>query len=321
MYLVMVCEILFPKNERRGNILFRNVNAVSIDSSWKNLTDKAEISIPRRFKWADKEVKELIRKGDQVIIKLGYDGNLNDEFTGYVVDLEAGIPVKIYCEDNMYLLKKIPANKSYGVVKLKKILSDILPEWVKVEAIDAELGSFIIEKSTVAKALEKLKESFGLNSYFRGNTLFCGKVYEDIDKIEVKYHFQRNIVSHDLKYRTKDDLRIKVTAISYLNTGKKLEITLGDDDGEERTLPYYDNITDIESLKAIAQRDMEQFKVDGYKGGLVSFGIPFVKHGYIANLVDDEYPERSGKYYIESVKTEFSPSGFRRNIEPGKRAL
>lgn len=319
MYLVMVCEILFPKNERRGQILFRNVNAVSIDSSWKNLTDKAEISLPRRFKWADKEVKDLIQKGDQVIIKLGYDGTLVEEFSGYVTDLEAGIPVKIYCEDNMYQLKKTPVNKSYGSVKLEALLKDIVPAWVKLDVVDVDLGAFKIEKSTVAKVLEKLKESYGLYSYFRGDTLYCGKVYQDVEKLEVKYHFQRNIVSHDLKYKKKEDLRLKVTATSYLNNGKKNEITLGDEDGEERTLSYYGIST--ESLKILAQQDLDKLKVDGYKGNFITFGFPPVKHGYIANLVDDEYPERAGKHYIDSVKSDFSSSGFRRTIEPGPRAI
>jgi hypothetical protein len=320
MYLVMVCEILFPKNDRRGKILFRNVNAVSIDSSWKNLTDKADITLPRKFKWADQELKDLIRKGDKVIIKLGYDDTLVEEFSGYVVDIEAGIPVKIYCEDNMYQLKKTPTNKSYANVKLAQLLKDIVPAWVKLDVIDVDLGAFRIEKSTVAKVLEKLKESYGLFSYFRGDTLYCGKVYQDIETVERKYHFQRNIVSHDLKYRTKEDLRIKVTATSYLSTGKKIEVTLGDDDGEERTLSYY-GIESQESLKKLAQQDMDKLKIDGYKGNFVTFGFPPVKHGYIANLVDDEYPERTGKNYIDSVKSDFSSSGFRRTIEPGPRAI
>lgn len=43
------------------------------------------------------------------------------------------------------------------------------------------------------------------------------------------------------------------------------------------------------------------------------------KYGDAANIIDLEYPERSGKYLVDKVIKTFSSAGYRRQIYLGKK--
>ena len=228
------------------------------------------------------------------------------------------MPVMIKCEDNMYVLKRTPVNKSYSSVTLKKLLTDIVPPTYKIDAMDVDLGKLFLSKTTVTQVLQTLKDNYGLYSYFNGDTLVSGKIYTDNPNTEVvKYETTKNIIGNNLKYRKKEDIKLKVTMTSYLSNGTKKSITVGDDEGQEQKL-ICTNITNEADIKKLAQKELDRLKIDGYSGTIDGFGIPFVKHGYTANITNKEYKEKQGDYYIDSVTTTFSNQGaYRRNIKIG----
>lgn len=317
----MVAHILFPANDRREDISIRRINGCRIESGWQILTDTADISIPRRYLMRDARISRLqdvIKKGDQVIISLGYGQDLREEFRGYVTDVNTEEPVLISCEDEMWKLKQVSVNKSWQKVTLNDMLKEIVPSDYTVDAIDVDLGDIGFERMTVAQILQELKDRYNLYSYFKGKTLVSGKIYLD-NVEEVTYDFQKNIVSHGLIYRAEDDLKIKVRAQSIQSDGSTIEVIVGDEDGEESKLVYR-NMTEA-GLRKMAEQDLEKLKKDGYKGGLTSFGIPFIQHGYTSKLINKFHPEREGKYYIEHVITIFNDSpAFRRDVTIGRRA-
>ena len=79
MMLLMCANIILPSNERRKQLSFSAVKSVKISSSWKTLTDTAEIEIPHKLYFKNKTIKDLIKKKDEIIIQLGYNGNLKEE--------------------------------------------------------------------------------------------------------------------------------------------------------------------------------------------------------------------------------------------------
>jgi len=316
---VMSANIWFPKNSRRDEIFVARVSSVVTESSWENLTDTAEIVIPRKTYFSDNSLHETLKRGDAVIIALGYNGELVKEFEGVIAKVVTDVPVRILCEDYMYALKQIRVNKSWKFATLKDIIADILPDDYNTDIADITLGAVKIEQSTVAGTLEYLQSEFSIYSYFKGKTLVSGKIYTDNTEV-VNYDFEKNIVSHDLIYKYADDLRIKVTAESFNADGKTTKVSVGDDDGVESKL-IYRNVKSESELKKRAQDDLERMKTDGYEGTLVTFGQPFVAHGYTANLTSRDYPERNGKYYVDAVTTEFDSSpAFRRTVTIGKKA-
>ena len=83
MTLALNCKIVFSANERRSGIILTQVTEIVVESSWKLLTDTAEIVIPRKVKFFDKNnVREVFRRGDFVTISFGYNGINVEEFRG-----------------------------------------------------------------------------------------------------------------------------------------------------------------------------------------------------------------------------------------------
>lgn len=308
-----------------GDIEFDFVNDIQIKSSWKYLTDTAIIKMPKKVivtkNGVKRSLKDVIKKGDKVIIRLGYsDGFMNTEFTGYVSSFTNSIPTVIECQDEMYNFKqKSNINKSWSSATLEDIVSHIAGV-VPYEVKEIELGAFRISNVNAAEVLYKIRE-YGIYAYFRSETLHVGFRYPTNGYSIVNYDFQTNVPDkgNDLKFTSKDDIKIKLKATSILPTNEKIEIELGDPDGALRTLHYY-NLSESE-LRSTANRDFEDLKYDGLKGSFISFGYPFVRHGDVVSLVDGYYPDNNGAYFVDEVITSVSVTGgFKRKITLGKKA-
>lgn len=319
-YYSLQSNITITNPDTNQALVFDYVTEVEIKSSWKNLTDTAIIRLPRKLKLNNELIQDVIKKGHQVTIMLGYRPDLFVEFTGYVSGIKTTIPVEIMCEDEMWKWKQVSITKSWTSVTLKELVTYLsLQVGFKGAQVvlDADLGAFIIDNASAAKVLKELKSTYGIISYFRNGVLNVGFAYPTTYET-VNYHFQKNVIDNSLEYLTKDDAKIKVKAISISPDNVKTEVEMGDEDGEQRTLHFY-NLS-AKELKARATAEMNKLKVDGYRGGIVSFGQPFAKHGDVANILDKLYPERAGKYFIDEANLVFGVGGFRREIQIGVKA-
>lgn len=303
----MVARITFGAAHGRDVIVVRKPNAVKVKGSWKMLTDTASIILPRNVTYFDKhKPKEVFQNGDPVLIELGYNGIYQKEFEGYVTRVSAGIPIVIECQDEMWKLKRLPVNISLPKTSLKDLLQAIAPTY-DIDALEIEIGAQRFSKTTVAQVLEYLKQDYSLYSYMKEKQLVVGKIYQDDTGDPVELHLEKNIVDNALNYKRKEDVLIKINAVSTLSNGTKIQVTVGDDDGEERQLSYFGIILKAD-LTILAQADLKKYKVDGYDGSVETFGIPFIKHGDKVDLQSDLYPDRAGIYYVESVETTFDDS-------------
>lgn len=294
------------------------VHQVEIESTAGELSDTCTVQLPN----LKKRSEQLLTVGKGVEVKLGYDGNLHTEFRGYIVEVKPQTPFEIKCEDELYQLKRSgQITKSYESIMLSDLLKELLPNVELAEGLpQVQLDNFLVKNATKAQVLQELKEKYGLEIYYRSGVIWAGLPFtENAEQKVVKYHFQKNIVSENLTYQKKENVKIKVKARSILQDNSKIEVEVGDADGEQRSLFYY-NITSEAELKKIAEADLIKYQYEGYKGSFMAFGVPRVAHSQVVSLQDDFYPDRpQGQYLVKSVKTSFGVNGFRREVELGLR--
>jgi hypothetical protein len=301
-----------------GKFVFNSrVNDVEINTSRKNSTQTATIKLPNyvRLTGEPTKLEKLIKVGDAVTIALGYDDNLVQEFTGYVVRIKPNETLDLMCEDEMWKYKQSTVTKSWAQIQLKALLQELFPQ-ATINCPDVLLKPFRLDGVTKARALEVLKDEYLLSSYFRNGKLVLGFAYYETGLGNVIYDFQKNAIGDSLEFTRKEDVKIKVKAISIQPDNTRHEIEYGDNDGDTITLNFYNKTTS--ELTALAKEKINQLKYDGYKGSLTGFGVPYAQHGMTAELRDSRYPERAGSYFIDGVKIMYNSAGFRREVQLGR---
>lgn len=323
MSYVMCCRLSFAATDRRDAFSLPWVSSVSIQSSWKMLTDTAEIILPGKVKRMNgRPFHELFQPGDEVKIELGYNNDLYREFEGYIVSVSRGAPVVIRCEDEMYHLKRKTVSYSKNSVTLKQLLTDVCSGYeVNTAFGDTELGAVRYANMKISAILEDVRKKTGLYSYFKGKVLCCGNVYSDnVELPEVRIKLERNGVSQDLQ-QTGGEYEVIATAI--LKGGKKMEAKAGTKGADTFNLNFndHDKKVTVQVLKDFAERFYKSLSKQKYKGGVELFGIPRVDFGMTMNLSSEINPEMDGKYFIEKVTKEFSDNAtYRQKVELGGRA-
>lgn len=316
--LVLSCDIMI------GNLVLNSAASVDIKSDWRELTDTCVIKIAKNInvKGADlsiKNIADVIKTGQRVVVKLGYDGLNNTRFVGYVARSPLPtMPLEIQCEDEMWTLKRKPIKtKTFANSKVSDLIKYIAPEYAS-DVLDSELGrNYVVRTGTACGALLDLEKTFGLKSFFRlvedKPVLIVGKPYGSSDLLTsdpILYDFQKNVKRNSLQYKTADDIRVRVRAICKIPNAKDLVVEVGDSDGALRTM-HYINVSEA-ALRKNAEADLNQLKADGYQGDIVGFGIPAnVRHGKIASITDSLYEQRNAvKYHIDAVNDNWGQSGY-----------
>lgn len=300
-----------------GNFVFNYTNTFSVESTWMNQTDTARITLPRKLSLAatGQPLFQLINVGDNVEIKCGYDGELNSVFKGFVSKISPSIPLTIECEDLMWQLKRKTFNFSSKTGNLLEILKELYDG--PIDAFDADLGAFRVNANG-AKVLEKIKESYGLRSFFRGDKLVCGKIYEVEDRQFFTFNYQK-LQNRNLEYVFAKNKKLQVRAISILPDNTKIEETIGDADGDQRTLTFY-NVISVEKLKQLANEELARFKYDGYTGSFQTFLKTPINHGDIVTIFGDENNDVEGSYYVDRVVYTCDTQGLKQTITLGPKA-
>lgn len=301
-----------------GPYKFAGVHEVEVDSSWENQTDTCKIVFPRKVSWKGKALATgsdpLLQRKMPVSVKIGYDGENVEVFKGYVRDVSGEIPVRVECEDAMYLLKTGEVTKSYRSVTISQLMKDVVGDRVpyKVNA-ETDIGQFRISKATPAKVLGYLRENYLIRSWCRGGVLHVGLAYLVEQQRERSIRFDRNVIDHNLEYRQKEDVRLSLKAVIVKPGNGSETVEEGDPDGEKHTFHYY-NVS-VSEAKKLLQRETERLRYTGYRGSFTTFGKPDIRHGDIVNLSDPIFPERSGKYLVKRVRTTFGMNGYRQEVE------
>jgi hypothetical protein len=314
-----------------GQYRINEIESLKIRSSWRDLTDTAEIVLPRNLTYNEKRIDEVIKRTDQVTITLGHNGgNWVTEFEGYVREVEPNTPVVVYCEDEMMKLKRGVVNKAWRKVSLEEIVRFVVsvanPTHNYQFEIENATLSYVSRNRTAAQVLYDLRD-FGIHSYFRKvngvQTLFCGFPYRRRFDQHI-LHMQKNVQQNNLKFRTSTEVGLRVKAISNLPTGRKtIEFFPREEDesAEQITINFGEISSDENErrrqLRAFAEAEHNKYKIDGYRGDVVLWKIPYIKHGDQVIIQDALYPEREGNYLVDSTILESAEPYVKRTVELG----
>jgi len=320
--LIMNAKVVFKATESHPEFYIRRISEVEIETSWKMICSTAQVVLPRNIKdFNQNKVKDWFKRGDKVEIYLcyGLDEDLILEFSGYITQVSADYPITIKLEDEMWRLKQIPVNFSSKNEKLKSFVQKYVTDYPILIDAEVPLGAVNIKNKTLGEVFKKFQEDLSLYAFIRNGKLVVAKPYSDVtDKVPV-FDLERNCVSNDLNYLSKEERTVKVVAESVQNfakTKKKLKFELGDPD-PKTTINKTLSVTTLNDLQAEVRRIYDLYKKEGFDGSFTTFGTPSVQHGQKVKITSSLYNDREGVYYIDSIKKKFSRDGYRQEIELG----
>ena len=374
-----ITEIEFQQKGAGRNLAFSFdfVHEFEATNTWVDLTNQCKITFPKNVYVKSKtgelislggtnpnvQVNSLFHRGDYLTVSMGYyrydkQGNETKEistvFEGYISKVTSKKPIVLECEDNMWLLKQIPcAPKS---LKASESLEDYLKQQLQGtnltvnQTTKTSVGALLIQNETVAQLLARLRKDFHLEAYFRGSELRIGsRVYLDEDtngKTVWNFIFQQNIISDELEFKRKDDVKLSAVCNSintkYEGTNKKgktktkserLSVLVypdakgnfqyiekkegvdfpANEEGERRTL-FFPNVTTAKELYDLGMAELNKYYYTGFRGKFTTFGIPYVNVGDNVYIKDNLMPDRNGKYKVRGVKYSGGINGHRQEI-------
>ena len=306
---------------------------VRIKKSLYEYVDRAVTQLPasailvheKRESTTTVETAKQFAEGDFVNIKLGYNDSFQTEFEGFVSRINFTQPCEIECEGYSYLLRIRQYTGVYKSIQLKALLH-MLVDGTGI-LLDENIPDFLIEKIILegksgTAILENIKDiSSGLiRIYFRGKTLYAGLLYVKDGSLssatvsQVKYKLGWNVIKdNNLKYRTAKSYNVTVIYKGRKKDGSMVEVQSGDGTGEKIETKTAE-ITDVASLQQLADAHRAAISYDGYEGKITAFLQPYCEHGYRALLTDDRYPQRNGRYLVDSIEISYGMQGARRTV-------
>lgn len=241
----------YPNRNSRIGLDF--VNTFESSDTWRDLTNKGRIVVPKNLYYKDENGKQqplngtnvciggfglmpLFMRGDRVTIEAGYK-YINEQnrevldtaqmFRGFISKVHSKIPIELELEDNMWKLKQTPVETH--TFSATDTLEDIMKFILKGTGFTTKaltkttFGEFQIGNETAAQVLYRLQKEKGFEFYFRQDQLRGGVLIYIEEEAETQYfRFQQNIISDELEYRRKDDIVLSAIAHNTITeeTGK-----------------------------------------------------------------------------------------------------
>jgi|GEM_PF-225353 len=313
-----------------GDYRFKVINNIEITRSVDEITDTAVIKMPTRFLVKESNgqlqyTEEVIKKGDQVKIVLGYKDKIEGvEFTGYVDRIKCSMPMEIHCEDATWLLKRKDASFSKSNTTLKEVLESIVSGTnlkLAKNIPEQKLDKYIIKDKNGAQALKQIKDEFKTvyKIYLNDDgELYCG--LQELNNIHQKasYDLNYNIVENNLEFKRGEDRKVKIICEGLTKTNEKITVERGDKDGEEFKFNSK-VVTDKEAITKLADEYLKIAKYGGYSGDITSFLLPVATPAMAVEIIDKKHPNREGNYFVKKVVTSYGMGGARRKVSIGNK--
>lgn len=311
------------------------VHDLKIDKSVYDFVDKAVLKLPAKARLRVKddgtapvvgeqtvETGKVITEGLEVVIELGYNGSLKQEFTGFVSRVNFAVPVEVECEGYSYQLR----NKQIDRVFKNESLVNILKELIKGTSIsiteakvpNVKVQKLVLQKNTGVEALIEIRKVLAnsVTFFFTGSHLNAELFPLVPNGNEVKYKLGWNTIKdNELKLRQAKNQQVIVRYIGEKSDGTKITVESGSD-GEVKEFRTH-GVTDAATLKKMADAQLSRLSYDGYEGKITAFLVPYAAPAMKAVITDDKYPERSGNYIVESTTVTFGRNGARRKTGIG----
>lgn len=307
---------------RLGDFRLGMLDKVEIHRSVELLADTAAIVLPGAEYNKALEVESLIKRGDPVSITIGYEETgLREEFRGWIqrISTDDG-SITIECEDDLYKFRKAIPNEELKQVTLETLLKKVISGIGESFRLDCTYSwtyeKFVINTATGYDVLKKVQEESGADIYLADDTLHVHAPAETVGD-DVYYDFAQNVEECDLTYRTAEDRKVQVVVKATMPDGTVKEIETGSTGGDKVEIRCA--TSDEASMRQRGQTEVKRLSFDGYEGNITTWLIPYCKPGDTAELRDEDYPEKDGRYFVQAVTTEFGRDGGKRTVELGFR--
>lgn len=300
--------------------VFTLISSCEIERDIENISAKCKLTLPKKTKWYNE--KEIpVKRGDHIIVELGYDWNNEEVFSGYISKVTTKTPIEIECEDEMYLLKNTATKrKTYPNANLKTLLTEQCPQGLKIDVFSTQtFGKYVANTDTVAQLLGNLKEN-GFSFFFKNGTLYAGMIFDYNDKLTGQKQVFKdgengNIIDDsDLIWTDANNTSLQIKATGIDSKGKKIHLEVGDKDGEVRSFFQYNISKD--QLEKEAKKRLTDWKISGFSGSFTTFGAKIVWLLDLIKIKTEEHPE-GGIYKVLKNTISYSTSGYRQNITIG----
>ena len=291
-----------------GDYRLGMLDKVEIPKSVEQLADTAVITLPASQYNQALQVEDKLKRGDSVIIKLGYEETgMELEFEGWLQRISTdGGNIKLHCEDDLFLFRKELPNEVLKNVTLEALLKKVINGCGIGLTLDCTYSwtyqKFVINNATGFDVLKKVQEECGADIYVNGDELHVNPPGEKIGE-ERFYDLALNVEKEDLTYRKAAERRIRVKVKANMPTGYVKEREYGSTGGG--VLEVTCATSDEQSMKARGELEVKRRTFDGYDGSITGWLIPMCKPADSVTIKDKDYPYKEGTYFVTSVTTEF----------------
>lgn len=307
---------------RLGKYKVTHLLSCEVRKDANKLTDTATIKLSGMAYSKALEVENKIKRGDKVVIKLGYNDELPTEFNGYISNIATDNTIVIECEDGMFLFKAEVKNKQYKKVEATEIVEDVAKQIGGFTVVkgagtaSVKFDKFTINDATAYEVFKKIKSETRLHIFVKDKELHI-HLQHTYKGGNVAFDFSKNIESSSLKYVKEEDKKVQINVIGMTRNNNKTNVLIGEPGGDKLTIHRY-NISDKNSLKAIGKEEIKKHRYTGYEGDITGWLLPYCTYSYSAKVIDTDYDKRQGTYYIEAVTTTMNVAGGKRKITLGK---
>ena len=260
--------------------IYDSIISLEIERNHDNMTSTCKLVMPRRvltsfgrYNLLSKNTsvvsndKDLLGRGRNVSIRIGYDGTENLVFSGWVVKKTVGEVVTLYIEDDSFMFKDITVKDIPGFIPYTKAttmeLKDYLFSYLKIDKLESKWLNYTTNNSIEINGwcsptiLDGLSLKVKVKKFKPWTTLY-----------EILYDLKKDYGLYIFVYMTPErgkpnELRFALTDFNG-NGSKKVIITDQDDNKIEKSiydpklttnypkkihyLDYIDNITDDSKL-------------------------------------------------------------------------
>lgn len=326
-----------------GTFRFSGVHDVVIKRSVHSIVETATIKIPAiaaivsNGKVSPERITtaKQFTEGDAVTIKLGYNGDLKTEFSGFVKHRKLDMPLEIECEGYSWLLRKNIAKIKNSNLTIKELLSaavaDLQGENKIMVECDVDLNILNISMDNpsgfdIINYISKCSDDNISCFFIKPDTLWCGTLYTDVNNGKV------TIATEKARYRPGYNTIRKNTLLPHNTAGKPGNVLYSRKRGDGELIAGHSTVATIEKtkhtltlnhiknaaeLQLLANEKALKNTYTGYEGSFVSFLQPYAAPGHVAFVKDNTHPEMDGTYLIESTEVHFGIKGARRILELG----
>ncbi|MCX4331353.1 MAG: hypothetical protein OSJ24_04045 [Muribaculaceae bacterium] len=314
--LTLTCKIEI-RGEKRWTI--KQVHNVRIVRDIDSIMDTCEIEITKKILWDGRKECPL-KRGDFIVVYLGYDNNFELAFKGRVLNIYQLDTLKIFCGNEMCILGY--ENIEIGTEKsedFKAYISRIFPgKKVRIDET-IRIGQFYQWRGVACEMFDFIKLRYNIRTYYileDGEDVLCfGNLNND--KIKAVYDTEKNIVKHSLKLNREylDGYSFVGISINAKNEKIRADYLVGQPPYRKRTKVFrYYNLTQ-EELNDEMYRMREEFFLTRFSGDLTVFGSNLIEKYDLIGLKRNG--EKLGMYRVVKNVITFGLNGYRQKITLG----